>query len=158
MTSSFKTIAIATLMAAAGFAAHAQTPTTMADHKAMMGEGRMHKMDPSKIDAMVSKHLADLKAKLKIAPEQESAWKTFADAMKPNAKMQENRPDRAELDKLSTPERIEKMKALRNQHMSDMNAAMDKRDDATKTFYATLSAEQKKTFDAEHARMGKHRR
>ena len=33
---------------------------------------------------------------------------------------------------------------------------MDKRDEATKTFYASLNAEQKKVFDAEHARMGEH--
>lgn len=158
MKTPFKCLAIAVFLATTGFAANAQTPATMGDHKAMMGEGRMQKMDPAKMDAMVSKHLADLKAKLKLAPEQEFSWKTFAEAMKPNAKMQENRPDRAELDKLTTPERIDKMKAMRNQHMSDMNAAMDKRDEATKTFYATLSAEQKKTFDAEHARMGKHRR
>jgi Spy/CpxP family protein refolding chaperone len=78
--------------------------------------------------------------------------------MKPNAKMHENRPDRAELAKLTTPERIDKMKALRTQHMTDMNAAMDKRDQATKTLYAALSPEQQKVFDSEHARMGKQRR
>jgi hypothetical protein len=33
---------------------------------------------------------------------------------------------------------------------------MDKREDATKTFYAALDAEQKKVFDTEHARMGAH--
>jgi hypothetical protein len=158
MKTPFKSLAIAVLLATTGFAANAQTPATMGDHKAMMGEGRMQKIDPEKMDSMVAKHLSDLKAKLKLSAEQESSWKTFADAMKPNAKMHENRPDRAELDKLSTPERIDKMKALRSQHMSDMNAAMDKRDEATKTFYATLRPEQKKTFDAEHARMGKHRR
>ena len=35
-------------------------------------------------------------------------------------------------------------------------AEMDKRGDATKTFYATLSAEQKKVFDDETARRGHH--
>jgi Spy/CpxP family protein refolding chaperone len=34
--------------------------------------------------------------------------------------------------------------------MAKMNAAMDKRGEATKTFYAVLSPEQQKTFDAEH--------
>jgi hypothetical protein len=60
----------------------------------------------------------------------------------------------ADMEKLSTPERIDKMRSERAQHMADMNTAMDKRDEATKTFYATLSAEQKKVFDAEHSRMG----
>jgi hypothetical protein len=38
--------------------------------------------------------------------------------------------------------------------MGAMNASMDKREEATKTFYAALNAEQKKIFDSEHARMG----
>jgi hypothetical protein len=37
-------------------------------------------------------------------------------------------------------------------HRAQRNAEMDKRMDATKTFYAGLSAEQKKTFDAESMR------
>ncbi|MFY8043464.1 MAG: Spy/CpxP family protein refolding chaperone, partial [Rhodoferax sp.] len=45
-------------------------------------------------------------------------------------------------------------RTLRTQHMTDMQAEMTKRDDATKAFYATLSPEQKKVFDAESARMG----
>ena len=30
---------------------------------------------------------------------------------------------------------------------------MDKREEATKTFYAALNADQKKVFDAEHSKM-----
>jgi hypothetical protein len=52
------------------------------------------------------------------------------------------------MEKLSTPERIDQMQALHAQR----EAEMKKRGDATKTFYAGLSAEQKKTFDAETAR------
>ena len=157
MKTPFKSLALAALVATIGFTAYAQSPTMMGDHNSMMGEGRMHKMDPAKMDAMVTKHHADLKAKLKITPAQEPAWTAFTNAMKPNAKMHENRPDHAELAKLTTPERIDKMKALRSQHMSDMNAAMDKREEAIKTFYTTLNAEQQKVFDSEHARMGKQR-
>ena len=102
-----------------------------------------------------AKHLADLKAKLKITASQEAAWNTFADAMKPPADMMNKRPDHAEMDKLTTPERIDKMRAMHKEHMAVMEAAMDKRAEATKTFYAALSAEQKKTFDEEHARMDK---
>jgi Spy/CpxP family protein refolding chaperone len=57
-------------------------------------------------------------------------------------------PDRAEIDKLTTPERLDKMRDLRKQR----DAEMDKRDAATRTFYATLTAEQKKTFDANTGR------
>ena len=74
--------------------------------------------------------------------------------MKPPARLDTRYPDRAEMDKLTTPERIDKMRALRTEHMTAMNAAMDKREEATKTFYAALNAEQKKVFDAEHMRGG----
>jgi hypothetical protein len=116
-------------------------------------------MDTSRMEAMAAKRADALKAQLKLSPEQEPAWNTFAAAMKPDAKAMPQRPAREELDKLSTPERIDKLRALRDQHHKDMQAAMDKRDDAIKTFYATLSAEQKKTFDAQHLRMaGEHAR
>lgn len=62
--------------------------------------------------------------------------------------MMGQRTDYAELAKLPTPERIDKMKALRTEHMNAMNAAMDKHADATKAFYATLTPEQQKVFDA----------
>ncbi|MDO8320715.1 Spy/CpxP family protein refolding chaperone, partial [Rhodoferax sp.] len=43
----------------------------------------------------------------------------------------------------------DKMKELRAQHMGEMTAAMDKRAEATKTFYAVLTPEQQKVFDAQ---------
>ena len=36
-----------------------------------------------------------------------------------------------------------------------MTTAMDKRGEATKVFYAALSPEQQKTFDAEHIKMAR---
>ncbi len=94
-----------------------------------------------------SQHLAALKAKLQLSASQDAAWKTFADAMQPPATAPA-RIDRAAMDKLSTPERIDQMQVLHAQRDADMK----KRGDATKTFYAGLSTEQKKTFDAETAR------
>ena len=163
MKTVFKSLIVAGMLATAGFAAFSQGPGPIGDHPAMMGEGGMMKqdgkgkMDSSKMQAMVSKHLDNLRGKLKISASQEAAWATFTEAMKPPANMMAQRPDRAEMDKLSTPERIDKMKTLRAQHHADMTAAMDKRDEAIKTFYAQLNAEQKKTFDAEHAKMGSRR-
>jgi hypothetical protein len=120
--------------------------------------GMRGNLDPAKREAMMAKRQAELKAKLKITGEQEAAWGTFTATMKPHAAMDYKRADRAEMDKLTTPERIDKMRALRNEHMATMNAAMDKREEATKTLYAALNADQKKVFDAEHARMGDRRR
>ena len=94
-----------------------------------------------------AKQLGELKAKLKLSAGQESAWKTFADSMQPPAPAQAH-PDRAAMAKLTTPERIDQMQALHAQR----EAEMKKRGDATKTFYAGLNSEQKKTFDAETER------
>ena len=158
MKSAFKTLAITGLLAAAGFAAFAQGPGMgmgMMDHDGGSRMGHMGSMDPAKMDQMMAKRTADLKAKLKITPAQEGAWTAFSAAMKPDtSQMAKHQADRAEMEKLSTPERIDKMRALRAQRMAEMSATMDKRDDAVKTFYATLTADQKKVFDAEHSRMG----
>lgn len=53
------------------------------------GHGRMGRMDPAKMEQMVARRAADLKAKLKITPAQESAWTSFTAAMKPPANWQE---------------------------------------------------------------------
>jgi hypothetical protein len=163
MKSTFKVLAIAGLLASAGFTASAQPMGQGATGMPMMGAsspmqpggkmGMRGSRDPAKMEAMVAKRHAELKAKLKLTGEQETAWTTFTAAMTP-PQINPKRPNRAEMDKLSTPERIDRMRALRAEHMTAMNAAMDKREDATKTFYAALNADQKKVFDAEHARMG----
>lgn len=123
------------------------------------GEHRMGRHDPAQMQARMARHQAELKAKLKITPAQEGAWTSFTAAMQPPARMMGERhsaEQRAEFDKLTTPERIDKMRALRTQRMTEMNAEMDKRGEATKAFYAALSPEQQKTFDAEHKKMGRH--
>jgi Spy/CpxP family protein refolding chaperone len=99
-------------------------------------------------------HLTDLKAKLQLQADQEAAWSTFSAAMAPpeRATMAARQAQRAELMKLSTPERIDRMQSFHQQRQADMNAAMEKRGQATKAFYATLTAEQKKIFDEETAR------
>lgn len=167
MKSGLQSLVIAGLLASAGFATFAQPmmgqgpaggPMMGASSPMQPGDrmGMHGKTDSTRMEAMMAKRLGDLKAKLKITSEQEGAWTTFTAAMKPPAATDFKRPDRAELDKLTTPERIDKMHALRTEHTAAMNAAMDKREDATKAFYTALNAEQKKVFDAEHARIGAH--
>jgi hypothetical protein len=63
---------------------------------------------------------------------------------------------KAEMDKLTTPERIDKMQAMRAERMKTMSAEMDKRGAATKAFYAVLSSEQKAVFDAVAMHGGRH--
>jgi protein CpxP len=129
MTSVFKSVLkpllLAGLMAGAGFSALAQTTPAGpgGDRPGMMNHGRMGHgpRDPAKMQEMMAKHQGKGR-----------------EAM------------RAEMEKLSTPERIDKMKALRAQR----DAEMDKRATATKTFYAALTPEQQKVFDAQHMRGG----
>jgi protein CpxP len=157
-----RSLVVAGLLAGSALATFAQTtpaaPKPHAAASAPMKHGDMHggmhgRMDPAKMEAMIAKHLADLKTKLKITAAQEGSWTAFTAAMKPPARPQMSHPDRAEMDKLTTPERIDKMRALRAQHQADRQANMDKREAAVKAFYADLNAEQKKTFDAEHSKM-----
>ncbi len=163
MKLSNKRLLLAGLMATIGFAAVAQnaTPgTPPAGHGGMQG---MQHGDASKMQERMQAHrqeratkrLATLKAKLKITAAQEGAWTTFSTAMKPPANaaggmmgMRHDPKLKAEMDKLPTPERIDKMRALRQQRMTAMTAEMDKRADATKAFYGTLTSEQKAVFDA----------
>ena len=157
MKSLFKPLLIAGLLATAGFTAFSQPmgggecPGMMGDGNAMQGgmrHERMGKMDATRMQANMEKRAAELKAQLKLTPAQEGAWTTFTAAMKPPANMQAKRAEHAEIQKLPIPERIDKMKALHTQHMNEMSAAMDKRGEATKAFYATLTPEQQKVFDA----------
>ena len=161
---SLNSLVLAGLLAAAGASAMAQTaPLTPAPAPAAMGMAaghhgqRMDRHDPAKMQAMVAKRQAEMKARLQITPAQEGTWTAFTAAMQPPVHGARLTPEqRAEFDTLSTPERIDKMRAMRTQRMAEMNTTMDQRGEATKTFYAALSAEQKKTFDAEHKKLGQH--
>lgn len=139
----------ATLLAAAGVAAVAQT-TPPAPASAPAAREQRH--DPARMEQhrarmqeRIAQRLGELKQKLAITPAQEGAWTTWTTAMKPTPRQ---RPNRAEFAQLTTPERIDRMRAVR----AERNAEMDKRMDATKNFYAALNAEQKKVFDAEGLR------
>lgn len=161
MKFAFKSLVVAGLLAGAGFTAMAQNAAPIGETHAWMGDSSMmghgdkgayRHMTAAKMEAMVVKRNAALKAKLNITAQQEGAWTTFTTAMKPPTAAPFKPIDRAALDQLTTPQRIDKMHSLRTQRMADMNAAMDRRDEATKTFYAALSSEQQKIFDSEHAR------
>jgi periplasmic protein CpxP/Spy len=143
----FKALIVATLLAGAGFTAIAQgTPPAPGTPPAAQGE-RGKRFDPAKFKEHMAKRQAELKAKLQISPAQEGAWSAWTTALQPPAN-RPARPDRAEFAKLTTPERIDRMSAMH----TERSARMQKRGEATKTFYAALSAEQKKVFDAETAR------
>jgi len=118
---------------------------------------RMGKMDPARMQARMDQRNAALKTQLKITPQQEALWTAFTESHKPAAAAGgSQRPDPAEMAKLSTPERLDRMQQLRAQHMGEMSAAMEKRTAATKALYAALTPEQQKIFDTA-AMPGQHR-
>lgn len=100
-------------------------------------------------------HLASLKEKLKLAAEQEAAWNTFIASAHPGPRqpIPDRQAKREEFEKLSTPERLDRMQAM----MEMRRARMAERAVATKAFYAQLSPGQQQVFDAE-AMPGRHHR
>ncbi|MFD0668218.1 Spy/CpxP family protein refolding chaperone [Ramlibacter sp. MAHUQ-53] len=146
-------LALAALLAA--LAAHAQAPAgnppPMPLHGAsgMPGPGGMHgaMRDPARLQQRHEQRLATLKQSLQLAPAQEGAWNEFASAMRP-PQNPPARPDRDALAQLTTPERIERMKTVRQQRQAEM----DRRAQATLAFYGALNADQKKRFDEQTAR------
>lgn len=140
------------LLAGLGIAAVAQTqspPPTGGPGAPRMMQGERPMMDPARMqqrrEQRMARRLDELKRILQITPQQEAAWTTWTTALRP---AQFQRPDRAEFARMTTPERVDRMKALRAQR----GAEIDKRLDATKTFYAGLNVEQKRLFDAEGMR------
>lgn len=119
-----------------------------AQHKRMNRAERIERMQ-----ARRAQHLAALKEKLKLSGAQESAWASFTSATQPPAGARPQRMDRAELAKLTTPERLERMQARH----AERSARFAKRAEATKSFYAALTPDQQKTFDAETVRMHAHK-
>jgi periplasmic protein CpxP/Spy len=143
---SIRTTLIATaLMAGLTGLALAQNTTAPADNARA---GRMEKMREHKAERH-AQHLTELKSKLNLQAAQEPAWNTFTQSMQHPTRMA--RPERASLEKMTTPERLDMMQAMKAQR----DAHMQQRADATKAFYATLSADQKHVFDQEMARMMK---
>lgn len=156
-------LVLAGLLATVGASAMAQGaptapvagPMAAGQHADRHGD-HMGRPDSAKMQAMMAKRQAETKAKLKITPAQEGAWTAYTASMQPLAHAHPTPEQRAAFDKLTTPQRIDKMKEMRTQRMTDMNAVMDKRGEATKTFYAALTPEQQKVFDTEHAKHRHH--
>lgn len=123
------------------------------------GMGQHHGMDPQKhtqrTEQMAKRHAehqAQLKSALKITASQEAAWNAYVAGTTPNPPAGAPGMAREDWSKLTTPQRLDKMQALR----AERDAAMAKRIEAVKTFYAALTPEQQKVFDTQ-AHGGMHR-
>ena len=88
--------------------------------------------------------MTDLRGKLNLSASQEKAWNDYSEVITSSIKVPKMR-DKAELATMTAPERLEKMHAKVKEHEAVMARLLE----ATKTFYAQLTPEQQKIFDAE---------
>ncbi len=158
MRSVIKPLLLSVALATAGIVAGAQTPSTAATAMAHADAKEHGRMDPSRMQQKMAERMAELKARLRLSGAQEDAWAQYLAAMQPPAdagqKMgRENRKQMHEEWKtLTTPQRIERMNAMKAQR----DAHMLKRNEATLAFYQTLSPEQQQVFDANAMGAGRH--
>ncbi len=124
----------------AGFSGLIMAQNAATAESSHMGHGQ--KMHTQRAEQH-AQHLGDLKSKLNLTADQATAWQSFEQSMQ--SRDHHSRPDRAAFEKMTTPERIDQMQAMKAQR----DAAMQKHAQATKTFYVQLNAEQKKVFDAQ---------
>ena len=119
-------------------------------------EGRMHEHME-----MHAKHLHDL---LQLRPDQDAALQTLLAAMAPphmgdhhmgpgapghmDHPMGPGADGHDDMAKLATPQRLDKMAAMMSERTARRQAEFQKRAAAIKTFYAALSPEQQRAFDA----------
>lgn len=97
----------------------------------------------ARMQQKMAERQAAFKAELKLTPEQEPAWNAFVARTQPQAHPARDH-SREDWSKLTTPQRLDKMQALKGER----DAAMAKRTEAIKSFYAALNADQQKVFDS----------
>ena len=110
----------------------------------------------AKHEAMMHEHMeAHAKAMhdiLAIRPDQESAWQAFTASMVPPHHPDMDHHGEGHGAAMTTPERLDRMAA----EMTEHQAAFQRHVAAVKRFYAVLSPQQQKAFDAMSAMMMQH--
>lgn len=107
--------------------------------------------DPAARQAEHAKRLHEI---LQLRPDQDGALHAYLDALKPAGDMGGMHKDHNGMrgEGMTTPERMDHMLA----HFDEMRARIVARVEATKAFYAQLSPDQQKAFDAMRGGMGGH--
>lgn len=148
---SFKRLVLAAGLAGLTATAMAQTPTAPAAPavaEAPARDAKEHRHDPAKRQAMREQRQDKFKQELQITAAQEPAWHAYTASMLPPAP-KADRPDREALRKMTTPQRIERMRALQ----AERHTAMEQRAEAVLRLYGALTPEQQQRFD-QRAGMG----
>ncbi len=96
--------------------------------------------------ARAEQHLTQLKAQLKITPQQEPLWQAFADKMKASAGQGMKAMQQSMQQPMTAPERMN----LMLEHMKQHTAAMEGVNESFKRLYDALTPEQKAIADKYH--------
>ena len=137
-------------MGVASYAVQAQQPPAPAQQQGAAKPDRAQRAEHRQ--ERMAKRQTELHDKLKLTPQQEPAWNTFIAAMKPGQRPE--RMTRADWDKMSAPQRMERHLEM----MKQAEAGMGRRLEAVKAFYAVLTPDQQKVFNDDFARgPGGHR-
>jgi protein CpxP len=126
------------LFLAVGFGAFVAGPAMADPGCGRMGSHQEHHA------RMMEQHHKQLHDALKLTPEQEAGWTKLMESEQPRTALSGGKPD--DWAKLNAPERAEKMLELSKARQVQMAEHVT----ALKAFYATLTPEQQKTFEAQH--------
>ena len=140
-------VALALVIGSWGLNAQAEAVGAPGAQHAMQSQSCHHMMDGERMGAMHKAHLAAIKKQLSLTPEQDTTWAQWVESIKPVEGM--GRPDMKKADwaGLTTPQRLDKMQSMHEEHSQRMAQALARHTEATKTFYAALTEAQQKTFD-----------
>ena len=140
-------------MFAVSMATAADSDNMMKGHKHRADcEGMSMMQGDMKIDhvAGAQKHLNELKGKLNLTKAQEPAWNTFSEQVMTQAKNMGAMPDGMKKGMQSMPQTAPERMAMMASMMKDRAQNMASMADTVKTFYDTLTPEQKMAFDKMH--------
>jgi Spy/CpxP family protein refolding chaperone len=147
-----KSIIVGLTMLSIGSAAMAAPAQEAPKHRAYAET----KFDPVKRAERIEQRQQKLHDALKLNASQETAWKTYIAAIKPQQPV--GRADRTSFKELNAPQRAEKRLEFSKAHIAHQETRLA----ALKSFYATLTPEQQKVFDEQaghgrrHGRMHRH--
>lgn len=139
LTTAFAAAALAGSFSLAANAQPAPAPSATTSHAAAHHGQRAKPVDLAQRHADRSERLKTI---LQLQPNQQAAWAQYVQATTPahRARAAGERPD---LRKLTTPERLDLAQNLRKER----TAQAEQREQATRSFYASLSTSQQKAFD-----------
>lgn len=137
-------IAAAGLLGAATFSAQAQTPAPQTTHSAPAAAAKASGAQKVNFAQRHAERMEHLKTVLQIQPNQQADWEKYVQAITPEKRTKPAGQQRPDLRKLTTPERLDLAQKLRQER----SAKAEQREQATRSFYASLNPSQQKAFDA----------